>query len=127
MTNAELQTIRRAIALLSSLINEPHDGAAVPWESPVRRFVREYLALDPKADISCAEAWQFFQEIAHAGELPPMRKAIFLRQLPSLMETVFHVRKCHHIQRGCRHVRGFKGVGIRMGAGKPVAVELEPE
>jgi len=127
MTSTEVQAVRRAIALLRSLIDEPQECAGIPWCSPVRHFVRDYLVADASADLTCEEAWQFFQEIVRAGELSPMRKAIFLRQLPLLMESVLHVRKCHHMQRGGRCVRGFKGVGIRMDIGKPVAVELEPE
>lgn len=127
MKNAEIQAIRRAITMLCSLIDEPQETLPVPWQSPIRRFVREYLAPDPKADISCAEAWQFFQEIVEAGELPPMRKAAFLRQLPTVMEAVFRVRKCHHIERPGHRVRGFKGVGIRMDAGLPTALHTSPE
>ena len=82
---------------------------------------------DPKADLSCAEAWQYFQEVAQAGELQPTRKATFLRQLPTSMEAAYQVRRCHSILRSGRRVRGFKGIGIRMDAGKSAVVELEPE
>ena len=124
MTNTELQTIRRAITLLCSLIDEPQECVSVPWQSPVRRFVETYLVPDPNADLTSAEAWKFFQEIVQAGELMPMRKSVFLRQLPSLMESVFHVRKCHAIQRDGHHVRGFRGVGIRQDASPPTVIEL---
>ena len=113
--------------MLCSLIDEPQQSAGIPWRSPVGRFVQDYLVADASADLACEEAWRFFQEIVQADELPSTRKATFLRQLPSLMHNVFHVRKCHHIHRGGRRVRGFKGVGIRMDVGKPVAVTLEPE
>jgi hypothetical protein len=116
MTNTELQTVRRAITLLRSLIDEPQEYPPLPQHSPVRRFVQEYLAPDPDADLSCEEAWQFFEEIAHEGELPPMRKAAFLRQLPIVMESIHHVRKCHGIERADRRVRGFRGVAIRLDA-----------
>jgi hypothetical protein len=116
MTKTEISVINRAIDLLRLLIAEPQECFPAPQNSPVSRFVREYLAPDPDADLSCAEAWQFFLEIVKAKELPPTRKAIFLRQLPSLMESALHVRKCHHIWRGGRRVRGFKGVGIRLDA-----------
>lgn len=123
MTNTEIQAIRRAITMLCALIDEPQECAPVPYQSPIRRFVREYLAPDPKADISCGEAWQYFQEIAEAGELPPMRKTIFLRQLPIVLEAAYQVRRCHSIMRSGRRVRGFRGVGIRMDTGSPTVVE----
>ena len=52
-----------------------------------------------------------------AGELEPMRKAIFLRQLSVLMAVDYCLKKSHNVQRSGRHVRGFKGVGVRMDAG----------
>jgi hypothetical protein len=115
MTNTQLQTIRRTITLLCSLIDEPQECAPVPYQSPIRRFVQEYLAPDPKSDMSCEELWTFFQEVVDAGELPGMRKAVFLRQLPTVIETDFRVRKSHHIERSGRRVRGFKGITIRGG------------
>jgi hypothetical protein len=113
MTSTEGQVVRRAIALLCSLIDEPQESAGIPSRSPVRRFVQEYLVADISGDLTCEEAWQFFQEIVQSGELPPLRKAVFFRQLPSLMESVYHVRKSHAIQRDTRRQRGFKGVGIK--------------
>jgi hypothetical protein len=65
--------------------------------------------------MSCEELWTFFQEVVDAGELPGMRKAVFLRQLPTVIETDFRVRKSHHIERSGRRVRGFKGITIRGG------------
>ena len=114
MTNTEIQAVRRAVTLLSSVIDEPQESLPVPWQSPIRRFVRDYLAPDPKADLSCEEAWQFFQEIVQAGELQVMRKAIFLRRLPLVMQESYAVRKSLGIMREDHRVRGFRGVGIRM-------------
>jgi hypothetical protein len=119
MKSTEVQAVRRAIALLRSLIDEPQECAGIPSCSPVRRFVRDYLVADASADLTCAEAWQFVQEVAQAGELQPMRKAAFLRQLPTMMEVAFHVRRCHNILRSGSRVRGFRGVGIRMDTGVP--------
>jgi len=118
MTNTELQTIRRAITLLSSLINGPQECVSVPWQSPVRTFVQEYLTPDADADLTSEELWTLFQEVAKSGGLPPMRRSAFLRELPTVMEAVFRLRKCHHIERNSHRVRGFRGVGIRMDAGK---------
>lgn len=116
MKNLEIQAVRRAISLLSSLIDEPHECVPVPWQSPIRGFVQEYLTSDADADVTSEELWTFFLEVVQSGELTAMRKAAFLRQLPIMMEAVFHVRKCHNVERSGRHVRGFKGVGIRMDA-----------
>jgi hypothetical protein len=127
MTSTEVQAVRRAITQLCSLIDKPQGSAGIPRRSPVWRFVQEYLVAEASADLTCEEAWQFFLEIVKANELPPTRKALFLRQLPSLMESAFHVRKCHHIWRGGRRVRGFRGVGIRLDTCAPATPELEPE
>jgi hypothetical protein len=43
-----------------------------------------------------------------------MRKAVFLRQLPGIMEETFAARKCHHVIRAGRRQRGFRGVGLRL-------------
>ena len=79
-------------------------------------FTQKYLTADPVGDLSCQEAWTFFEEIAQAGELPPMGKATFLCELPVVIESVYNIRKCHHILRSGRRVRGFRGVDIRMDA-----------
>lgn len=115
MTNTQIQAIRHTITLLCSLIDEPQECAPVPFQSPIRQFVQEYLAPDPKGDVSCAELWEFFQEVVAAGELPGMRKTVFLRQLPTVMEAVFRVRKSHHVERSGHKVRGFKGITVREG------------
>jgi hypothetical protein len=114
MTRTEITAINRAIALLHSLTGEPHESVPLPRSCSVTRFVREYLAPDPAADVSCGELWTFYREISDAGELPPMRKTIFLRRLPVVMQEIYAARKSHGIQREGRRVRGFKGVGIRM-------------
>jgi len=114
MTKSKVQTVRRAIRLLCSLIDQQQDCGPLPRHNPVRRFVEEYLVADATAEITCQEVWAFFKEVVQAGELPPTRKAVFFRELPSCIEAAFHVRKCHHVQRDGHRVRGFKGVGIRM-------------
>jgi hypothetical protein len=99
MTKTEVQAVRRAISILGSQIDVPVECAPVPRQSPVRRFVEDYLVADPNADLSCDEIWKFFQEVVAAGELSPMRKAVFLRQLPILMQEAVQARKSHHIWR----------------------------
>jgi hypothetical protein len=113
MTKIEIQAVQRAISALSSLMNRPQECSPLP-HSPARRFVEYYLEADANSDMSCEEIWRFFQEVVAAGELPPIRKAVFLRQLPILMREVFQLRKCHRIQRESHHVRGFKGISVRM-------------
>jgi hypothetical protein len=82
MTKTEAQAVRRAISLLCSVIDLPQECAPLPLppHSPSRRFVQEYLIADANADITCEEAWTFFQEVVEAGELFPVRKAVFLRE-----------------------------------------------
>ena len=126
MTNTEIQAVRRAITLLSQLIDEPQACAPVPYQSPVWRFVRDYLVPDPEADLASEELWTFFQEVTQAGDLPGMRKATFLRELPVAMQAAFGVKKSHHVEREGRRVRGFAGVGIRMDSDPGAAVQLEP-
>jgi|SRR5580692_1926461 hypothetical protein len=129
MTSQEIDLVRRAIELLRRLLpdDQARVGGPAPPRCPVARFVQEYLAPDPDADLTCAELWKFFQEIAQAGELSPLRKAAFLRQLPAIMENVFHVRKCHHILRSGHRQRGFKGINLRLD-GCPASVpEVTPE
>ena len=118
MTSQECDLIRHAIETLRRLLpdDQGRAGDSAPPRCPVTRFVQEYIAPDPDADLACGELWKFFQEVAQSGELPPMRKAAFLCRLPGVMEAVFNARKCHHIERGGHRVRGFRGVGIRLDA-----------
>ena len=69
--------------------------------------------------------WTYFQKIADAGDLSPMRKSIFLRQLPTIMEASLRVRYCHNILRIGSRVRGFPGEGLKMDAGLPLVTEAE--
>jgi len=125
MTKTEIATISRAITILRSLVDKPPEGRPPAQHSPVTRFAQEYLAPDPDADFGCEELWKFFHEIVQAGQLPPMRRVIFLRELPEVMEAAFNLRKCHNIERSGRRVRGFRGITIKPSAGQPPAVEAE--
>jgi hypothetical protein len=113
MTKIEAAAINRAISILASLVNQPQAVDPIPRSSPVWTFADEYLAPDPKGDITCEEAWRFFEEVAQAEGWPVMRKAVFLRQLPGIIEETFGARKCHHVVRNGRRQRGFRGVGLR--------------
>ena len=114
MTSQECDLIRRAIALLQKLApdDEPCAIDHPTHRDPVMRFAQQYLAQNPDTDISCSELWEFYREITVSGELPPMRKAVFLRQLPAAIEVTYGAKKCHNIQREGRSLRGFKSVGI---------------
>jgi hypothetical protein len=68
---------------------------------------------DPALDVTCAELWRFYREIAAAGELEPLSKSQFLRALPAAMEGTFRVRKSHSVERGAAKLRGFRAVTIR--------------
>src|SRR5689334_14577398 len=113
MTRTEIDTINRAITLLQSLAYQRQEGGPPLQPSSITRFVEGYLAPDPGSDFGCQELWGFFQEIARAGELVPMRKTTFLRQLPTVMQTVYGLKKSHHVERFGRRVRGFRGVNSR--------------
>lgn len=125
MARTELGVLLRAIALLRSLTDEPHAVDSIPRSGAVTRFVREYLVPDPAADISCAEAWNFFCEVAASGALKPMRKAAFLRRLPAVMEATYGAKKCHSIRRDGRTLCGFKSVDIREHTSPPSVPEPE--
>jgi len=129
MTKSEIDLIRRAIELLRQLVQDDKGRVSnpAPRGCPVTRFAEEYLAHDSAADVSCEELWRFFHEIADAGELPPMRKASFLRQLTSVLEAVFNVRKCHNVMRAGRRVRGFRGIDVRLDDSPPVVLGRQPE
>lgn len=78
--------------------------------------------------MTSTELWQFYREVAAAGEVEPLSKSEFMRRLPGVMEATFSVKKCHNIRRGAQTVRGFKSVSIAETA-CPVTKKLwlEPE
>jgi|EBPBio282013_DNA_FD.fasta_scaffold06620_3 hypothetical protein len=127
MSKSEIAVLNRAIALLRSLTDEPHAVDAIPRSGAVTRFVREFLVHDPTGDISCAEAWRFFCEVAASGALKPMRKLEFFRRLPAVVEATYDAKKCHSIRRDGRTLRGFKSVTIREQPSAITTLELEPE
>ena len=114
MTKSEIELIHRALDLLHRLVPDerPRVGDNVPQPCPVTRFAQKYLA-PADADFTCQELWRFYDEVAQAGEFPPMSKAAFLRRLPAVMESVFGLRKCHSIMTEGHRVRGFRGINMR--------------
>jgi hypothetical protein len=117
MTKSEISILRRAIVHLNMLIKAPRDP--IRRRCPVTRFARGCLIYDPGADVSCEQLWDFYEEVAAAGELPPLNKAAFLRLLPTVIQTVFGATKRHDILRAGSQVRGFVGVGISEQADLP--------
>ena len=115
MTNQEIQIIKQALAILHRLVpdDEPRDVDLTPRRCPVQAFAKRYLARDPGSDMSCAELWQFYAEVAAAGEAEKLKQAEFYRALPAAMASVFGVRKSHAINRDGTNVRGFRGIAVR--------------
>jgi hypothetical protein len=115
MTSQETDLIRRALELLHQLVpsGQPHASDPAPRRCPALAFAQRYLERQPASDMTSAELWQFFKEVAASGELEPLTKPVFQRALPGAMEAVFGVKKCHAIKRGRQTVRGFKWVGVR--------------
>jgi hypothetical protein len=115
MTRSEIDLIRRALRLLNKLVpdDEPRGADPTPRPCPVIAFAKRFLERQPGADMSSAELFTFYAEVAAAGESDPLSKPEFLRALPGAMAAVFGVRKCHTVKRDGQTVRGFKSVTIR--------------
>lgn len=118
MTKTEIDQIKRALDLLRRVVPDDGEPLAVdsPRRCPVAMFTRRFLARDPASDVTSAELWTFFAEVAAAGELEPLSRSGFLRRLPGAMAATFDVCKSHDVERGDHHLRGFKGVGFRQQA-----------
>lgn len=129
VTRSEIELIRRALDLLHKLVPDDEIRAVdlTPRRCPVLTFAKRYLIHDPVSDLTSQELWKFFAEVAATAELNAVTKSEFLRRLPGAMAAVFSVRKSHDIEREGQRVRGFRGVGLRVDAGPPSVVELEPE
>jgi len=115
MTKYEHDLIRQTLNILHRLVpcDEPHASYSEPRRDPVVVFAKHYLQRSPASDLSTAELYQFYREIAATGELEPLAEAQFLRKLTGVMAAVFDARKSHAIRRGDKTVRGFRGVSIR--------------
>ena len=70
MTRSEINLIRRALALLHKLVpdDEPRASGPKPQPCPVIQFAKRSLVRQPGADMSSADLWTFYKEIAGAGE-----------------------------------------------------------
>ena len=115
MTKYENDLIRQTLNILHRLVpcDEPQAGYSEPRRDPVVVFCKHYLRRAPAADLSTAELYRFYCEIAATGELEPLAEAQFLRKLTGVMAAVFDARKSHAIMRDGHTVRGFRGVEIR--------------
>ena len=129
MTSQDRYLIRRALELLHRLVpdDEPHVCDYAPRPCPVGLFSKRYLKSDLAQDVTTAELWQFYSEIATAGELPVIKKTVFLRALTDAIEATLGMKKCHTIERAGRKVRGFRGIDMREDARPVTTLELEPE
>jgi hypothetical protein len=115
MTTHEIQIVQHALAILHRLVpdDEPRAVDLTPRQCPVQAFAKHFLVRDPNGDVSCSQLWDFFAEVAAAGEVEQLSRAEFLRVLPGAMAAVFDARKSHAIKRDGKVVRGFRGVTIR--------------
>ena len=115
MKRSEIKTVQRAIELLHRLLppGPSPSSALAPSTNPVMLFVQNYLVREPASDLSTAELWCFYREVAAAGELPPLARQAFQTALPAAMGAVLGVKKCHRLNRDGHNVRGFKGVELR--------------
>ena len=113
-----MDLIRRVLKLLHTLVpdDKPRTCDLAPPPCPVIRFSKRYLMRQPGADMTTAELWIFYAEVAAAGESVPLTMQEFLRALPGAMAAVFGLRKCHTVRRDAQVLRGFKSVTIREGA-----------
>ena len=129
MTESEIDLIRRAIEILSRLVppDERHAGGPAPRRCPVTQFATHYLIRDPGQDMTTAELWRFYAEVAAAGESEPLTRQEFLRALPGAMAAAYGLRKCHTVRRDGQTLRGFKSVTIREEASPVRTLEVEPE
>jgi hypothetical protein len=117
MTRSEMKQIRGALELLHQLVpkdEQPGADNLAPGSCPVKCFAKRYLIREPTEDVTSAELWCFFAEVAASGQVLPLPKAEFLRRLPAVMEGLFAALKSHNIERVGHRVRGFRGVGIRL-------------
>ena len=113
MNKSEIAVLNRVIVLLQSLTDEPQAVDPGPGHCPVAIFARKYLARDPGSDVTSAELWTFFNEVAATGEVDPLSKAEFLRRLPAVMRAAFDVKKSHAVESEGGRRRGFKGITLR--------------
>jgi hypothetical protein len=115
MTTSEIDLIRSALQLLHKLVpdDEPRACDSTPRPCPVVRFAKRYLMRQPGEDMTSAELWTFYAEVAAAGESEPLTKQEFLRALPGAMAAAFGLKKCHAVQRDGQNLRGFRSVTIR--------------
>jgi hypothetical protein len=117
MTRSEIKQLHRALELLHQLVRKDEQPVAdnlAPGSCPVKCFAKCYLMREPAQDVTSAELWRFFVEVAASGQVLPLSKAEFLRRLPGVMEGLFGALKSHNIEREGHRVRGFRGVGIRL-------------
>ena len=91
MTELENELILRAIELLQKLVPDgtPRPQRPASRPCPVLDFARRYLMRDPADEMTTAELWQFYEELASVGEVEVLGRRAFERALPGAMEETF--------------------------------------
>jgi len=115
-----MNQIRRVLELLEPLLAKNEQPLCDNFASrscPVKYFAKRYLMREPTEDVTSAELWRFFAEVAASGQVLLLPKAEFLRRLPAVMERLFGALKSHNVERVGHRLRGFRGVGIRLDDG----------
>ncbi len=132
--NEQVIQLNRAIAILNKLAVELNafssDVPAKPQAEAVQKFCECALMLDPAKNVSCLELWQLYQIYASLGQVPQIKRAEFLSNLPSAMKVVWAVHKSHDVMRDGKAHRGFSGViGLVAEDSPPGAehAEVDPE
>jgi hypothetical protein len=115
VTRSEIDLIHRALQALHKLVPDRETRGRDPTlrPCPVFAFAKHYLVRQPGVDMSTAELWTFYQEVAATGEVEALSRQEFLRALPGAMAMLFGVSKSHTVKREGKTVRGFKSVTIR--------------
>jgi len=115
MTTQEIQIVQQALGILHRLVpdDEPRGLDPRPRHCPVQAFAKRNLVLNPVRDMTTQELWEFYSEVAIAGEAERLSRAVFLRVLPGAMAAVFGLRKSHAIRRSEQTMRGFSGITIQ--------------
>lgn len=115
MNQSEIEIARQAIQLLRTLVPDDKIRTENPGtrRCPVTQFVERHLKSELGSDMTTAELWRFYSEVAAAGELESVTRHQFLKSLPVTMRAIFGVNKCHRVVRNGRNLRGFRGINIR--------------
>ncbi|MEI8290043.1 MAG: hypothetical protein WCH99_11280 [Verrucomicrobiota bacterium] len=112
--NKKIIQLNKALAILNKLAVELNafssDVPTKPQAEAVQKFCECALMLDPAKNVSCLELWQLYQIYASLGQVPRIKRAEFLSNLPDAMKVVWAIHKSHDVMRDGKAHRGFSGV-----------------